>query len=167
MKILKLALTVLLFLLTFQSFAQDTELLSKVPTTKEEFIESESSVIATVNWLEKTPLNEQESFHQNQYALLLMWITNSPTVTIEINANTLTFIKKNADLFLIFMAGWTKYTLQNNYSKDVVLGNLAGIRSAIKVYQLGGVKKDKNLLKLVELDANGELENWVKTQLQN
>ena len=62
--------------------------------------------------------------------------------------------------------GWTRYVLQNGYSKDVIQGNVAGIRSAIKVYRLGnGLKKDKEMEKLIKLDESAGLESWVVTQL--
>jgi hypothetical protein len=65
----------------------------------------------------------------------------------------------------MFMAGWIRYSLQNNYSKDQVQGTLAGIRCAAKVYKAGELKKDKEMQKLIDLDAKGELENWVKEKL--
>lgn len=59
------------------------------------------------------------------------------------------------------MGGWTRYALQNNYSKDSVQGSIAGIKSAIKVYKTGLLKKDKEMDKLIALDEKGELETWV------
>ena len=123
-------------------------------------------VLGTINWLENTPLDQDEKKHQTQYALLTAWITNSPSVTLEINANVLTFTKKNDVLIMFFMAGWTKYALENNYSKDNTKGSLAGIRSAMNIYKKGvGVKKDKEMEKLVQLEDKGELEKWVSDQL--
>ena len=78
----------------------------------------------------------------------------------------MTFGKKNPELLLVFMGDWAKYILQNGYSKDKVQGNLAGIRSAIKVYKAGsGLKKDKEMEKLIKLDESGSLEGWVTQQL--
>ncbi len=94
--------------------------------------------------------------------MLLAWLTNSPTVTLELNADVLTFTKKNPDLIIIFMGGWTKYSLENNYSSDNIQGSLAGLKSVIKVYKNLSLKKDKEVENLIELDNNGELENWVK-----
>lgn len=154
-----------LLLLTFTKFSQAQELLDNLPTTKEEFIASEKKVLATINWLETTPFNQNESKRKEQSALLISWLTNSPTVTIEINADILTFTKKNADLIIIFMGGWARYSLQNNYSKDVVQGSIAGVKSAIKVYKTGLLNKDKGMEKLIDLDDKGELEDWVKKKL--
>jgi hypothetical protein len=97
----------------------------------------------------------------------MAWLTNSPTVTIDIDEKTTPFAKKNPDLLFIFMGGWTKYSLQNNYSKDAVKCNVAGIRTAIKVYQMGnGIKKDKEMEKIIEIDSKNELDAWVASQLE-
>lgn len=167
MKTIKTALSFfLIFGIYAASFAQTGELLSELPETKEEFVASEKKVIATINWLEDTPLDQDAEKRKIQYALLVAWLTNSPTVTIEVNSNILTFVKKNSDLLIIFMGGWAKYCLENNYSIDKVKANIAGIKSAIKVYKKDiGIKKDKAMEKIIELDDKGELETWVTEQL--
>jgi hypothetical protein len=161
MRIRRLTLATFFAVAAITSQAQQTDLLSDVPETKEQFIASEKNVLATINWLENTPVKNDEEKHQEQYALLLAWITNSPTVTIEVNADLISFSKKNSELLMMFMAGWIRYALQNNYSKDQVQGTLAGIRCAAKVYKAGGLKKDKEMQKLIDLDEKGELEKWV------
>lgn len=163
MNYLKLAIVCIVTTFAFSSSAQD--LLDYLPETKEDFIESEENVLATINWLENTPANEQKEKHKEQYGYLVAWLTNSPTVTLELNASVLEFSKKNSELLIIFMGGWTKYVLENDYSKDAVKGTVAGLKSVIKVYNAGGLKKDKNVKKLIELEAAGELENWVKERI--
>jgi hypothetical protein len=144
----------------------DNLLQSPLPTTKEEFTASEPRVVNTVNYLETTPIDKQGDAWRIQAALLMAWLTNSPEVSIEINAKTVTFAKKNPELMMIFMGGWTRYVLQNGYSKDKVQANLGGIKSAIKVYKLGnGLKKDKEMERLIKLDDSGGLEAWVTGQL--
>jgi hypothetical protein len=160
---LKAVITVLFFCFSINTQAQ--ELLTKLPETKEQFIESEKNVLATIDWIENNPIKEDGAKRKEQYALLVAWLTNSPTVTLEINANVLTFTKKNSELLILFMAGWTRYCLTNNYSKDITQGCLAGIKSAIKVFKSGDLKKDKEMQKLVDLDEKGELEIWVSEQL--
>jgi hypothetical protein len=144
----------------------DSLLHNPLPTTKEEFTASEPRVINTVNYLETTPIDKQGDAWRAQAVLLMAWLTNSPEVTIEVNAETATFIKKNPELLMIFMGGWTRYVLQNGYSRDKVQGNVAGIKSAIKVCKLGnGLKKDKEMDKLIKLDDAGGLEAWLAGQL--
>ncbi|MGC4035653.1 MAG: hypothetical protein QM764_06800 [Chitinophagaceae bacterium] len=168
MKLIKQLLSIfILTVFSTKSFGQTSDLLDSLPGTKEEFIQSEKKVLATINWLENTPIDEDPAKHKLQYALLTAWITNSPTVTIEVNSRILTFTKKNNDLIMLFMAGWTKYSLENNYAKDNLQGNLAGIRSAMKVYKQNpkSMKKDKEMEKLITLEEKGELEKWAQEQL--
>src|SRR5688572_22517769 len=136
MKTNKIALALFLIFVTNATLlAQTSPLLDKVPSTKEEFVASEKKVISTINWLEDTPLDQDTEKRKSQYALLMGWLTNSPTVTIELDALVVSFTEKNSDLLMIFMGGWTKFCLENNYSNDKVKGNVAGIKSAIKVYK--------------------------------
>ena len=164
---IKTALTFLFVasILAIPSNALGQELLNDLPANKEEFISSEKKVLATIDWLETTPFDKEEEKRTNQKALFVAWLTNSPTVTLEINADVLTFTKKNPDLLITFMGGWTRYSLQNNYSSDNVQGSLAGIKSAIKVYKNLSLKKDKEMEKLIELEGKGELEAWVKDKM--
>jgi hypothetical protein len=144
----------------------DSLLHDPLPATKEEFRASESRVINTVNYLETTPIDKQGDAWRIQARLLMAWLTNSPEVTIDINAKTVSFAKKNPELMMVFMGGWTRYVLQNGYSKDMIQGNLAGIKSAIKVYKLGnGLKKDKEMDRLIKLDDSAGLEAWITAQL--
>ena len=167
MKAVSIALSLFLFFSSINTlFAQSGDLLTELPETKEQFISSEKKVLASIQWLEDTPLDQEVDKHKMQYALLTAWITNSPTVTLEINATVLTFTKKNSELIMFFMAGWTRYALLNNYSADIEKGSTAGVKKAVNIYKKGvGLKKDKEMEKLVALDEKGELENWVKEQL--
>ena len=85
----------LIFVLTFlanAAYAQD--LLVDIPKTREDFIASEKNVLATIDWLENTPLNQDEEKRKDLNALLIRWITDAPTVTLEINAGILPFLNK-------------------------------------------------------------------------
>ncbi|HXB08151.1 MAG TPA: hypothetical protein VNW04_13570 [Puia sp.] len=166
MKIQMLLLSGILSLSIGAAAQTDVLLQNPLPKTKEEFIASEPIVINTVNYLETTPIDKEGDAWRVQAALLTAWLTNSPQVTIRVDAKIIKFADKNPPLIIVFMGGWTRYMLQNGYSKDEVKGNAAGIKSAIKVYKMGnGFKKDKEMEKLVKLDESGGLEDWVAGQL--
>jgi hypothetical protein len=161
-----LPLSIILLSIATLSYSQDDKLLDSLPTTKDGFIKSEPAVINTIDWLENTPLNQEPGKRKQLYATFLAWLTNSPTVTVNVDSKIEPFIKKNPDLLLIFMGGWTKYCLQNNYSKDAVKCNVAGLESCIKVYQTGiGVKKDKEMEKIIDINSRNELDAWVASQI--
>lgn len=155
-----------ILLCSTKTYAQEAQLLQAIPTTKEEFINTEKQALATIEWLEHTPLNEQKQKRKDLYLLLTGWLTNSPTITLQIDANIMNFTEKNPDLMFMFMAGWAKYALENNNDSSLLKGNLAGIRCAMKIYQKGiEMKKDKNMIQLIALEEKGQLESWVEKQL--
>lgn len=165
MKTFKQVLSLILLVSAYSnSFAQDAELLASLPKGKKQYLKSEPNVLATINWLENTPLNQDAEKHKQQFSLLTGWIMNSPTVDVTLSENIVTF-SKNSELLTLFMGGYTKYALENNHSDDEVKGSIAGLRSVIKVYKKGnGIKKDESVEKLVKLEEKGELEKWVKDQ---
>lgn len=159
-------LSIALSALFYTAYSQDDKMLDSLPQTKEEFVRSESAVINTINWLENTPVNQQVDLRTARKAQLLAWITNSPTVTIDLHANITPFMNRNPELLIIFMGGWTRYCLENAYSRDPVACNLAGLQSVIKVYKMGnGLKHDREMEKIIDMQTKGTLEQWVKDQL--
>ena len=157
-------LTLLLLIgVSANSFAQDSELLTSIPKTKKGYLISEKNVLATINWLERTQLNDDAEKHAKQLNLLTEWMVTTPTVNITINKDIVTF---RGVLTTMFMAGYTKYALENNHSKDELKRNLAGVRTAMKFYKNGNdLRIDGEMDALIELEAKGELEKWVKDQL--
>lgn len=123
----------------------------------------EKEVIACANWLENSPLNENESKRINANAFIMQWLTGSPTVTVNLDAQVVTnCTDKNPHLLILFLAGWTRYALENGYSKDQQKGNFEGFKSIITVYKKGiAIKKDKDLEKIIEIYDKGELETWI------
>jgi hypothetical protein len=148
------------------SYSQKDNLLTELPdSTKEAFMKSEPQVINTINWLNNTPVDKDVTFRKKQMMLLTAWIINSPTVTIEYTSATTPFTKKNPVLLVTFMGGWTKYSLENNYSADKIKCNLSAVKSVIEFYKKGsGLKMDKEVDNLVKL-SDSELEAWVTKKL--
>lgn len=148
------------------SFSQNNKFIDSIPTTKAGYIRTEPAVIYTIDWLENSPIDQQVARRKQLNAKLLAWLAHSPTVTISVNEKTTPFTKKNPELLFIFMGGWTKYSLQHGYSKDTVKCTVAGIKSAIKVYQMGnGLVKDGEMEKIISIDAINQLEAWVRSQM--
>ena len=171
MKTAPLLTTALFMIGALAANSQDWRTPSNVKLEKaEDYAKYEEEVLACIDWLERTPQDIKKDNRMEANAFLLMWITGSPNVTIEINAEVLPFLgkEKNAELLMTFMGGWTRYALTDEAGgTDVVQGNLAGLRSVIHVYdKVGGCAKDKELDKLVKLEKEGKLEEWVRGKLK-
>jgi hypothetical protein len=142
--------------------AQNFEVPGTVPSTKEEFVSSEKDMIAAAKWLEATPVGTDMDKRVQVNAWALAWIINSPTVTIEITSPFVKLFDKNPHLNVVWMAGYSRYVLENNYSKDKVKAHTEGLKAVIACYNLGGdLKKDKALTKIIDADKEGKLEDWV------
>jgi hypothetical protein len=148
------------------AIAQEYEVPAKLPSTREEFSSSEKDVIAAAKWLESKSIGSDMEKRVKVNAWVLGWIVNSPSVSIEINAAFAKLFEKNPHLNIVWMAGYSRYGLENNYSPDKIQANMAGLKSVIRCYNLGDeLKKDKALAKMMDADREGRLEDWVKEAL--
>ena len=159
--------TSLALLITTLGTAQDFTI-PAVPETKEQFIQSEPDIIAAAKWLEGNPIGKQKEKTIEVNAYVMQWLTKSPTVSLEIDSDFIVkLFEDNTQLMMVFMAGYTRYSLENNYSKDKLKGYAAGIKSAINCYLLGGdTKKNKLLSKAIEADKEGKLTEWVSEKMK-
>lgn len=150
------------------SNAQEVEIPSKQPSTKEEFVSSEKDVIAVAKWLAETQIGTQTEQRTKANAWVIAWLINSPTVSITINSAFIKLFEKNAQLNAVWMANYARYVLENNYSKDEVKAHVFALKAVIACYNLGGdIKKDKALSKMMDADKDGKLEDWVKEALNS
>jgi len=160
------ALTLITLFFTALAGAQDFTI-PDLPSTKEEFIKSEPDIIAAAKWLETTPIGTLTGKRPLVNAYVIAWITNSPTVTVEIQEVAVKICEDNPELLAVFMGGYTRYILEHNYSNDKLKTNTAAIKAVLNCYALGGnFKKNKVLTKAVEADQDGKLEEWVAEKLK-
>ena len=135
--------------------------------TKEDFVKTEKNVINASKWLEVTPIGKETGKRTRINAFVLMWVMNSPTVTIEINKLCTDLSDKNSDLIAVFLASYCRYVLENYYSTDDLKGSTAGVRGMINCYSLGGnIKRNKLLDKAAVAETDGRLEEWVKENMK-
>lgn len=168
MKFLKLFACVLL-IACFTNFAaaQDLRLPSNLDLkTAEDYANYETEIIDLVNWLEKTPMDEQDDLRSDAYRFLMIWVEGAPNVSIEIHAFVMDISKKNAEFIMLFMAGWTKYELQHQEETDVYSGSQAGLEFVLNIYEKGvDVKKEKLLDQLLAIQKEGKLSNWINDKV--
>ena len=160
----------ILFFLIFSasitgSFSQDFEIpVNFKPEKPEDYAKYEKNIIQCIDWIMKTPVNEQTPKRKEAYAFLVKWLTGAPDVQVEINPDIVTFEKSNPDLLFIFMGGWTKYALESGGFSDKLNGIIRGIESVIDFYQKnrGNLHKDKNVERYIRRKEKGTLEDYIK-----
>lgn len=130
---------------------------------KDDYLKYEPAIINAAKWLEATPIGVQPDKRVQVNLFFMQWLTGSPTVTIGIDPWVTKLVDKNPNLLPVFLSGYARFVLENQYSTDVARANEAGVKSIINNYLLGGdVKKNKTLQKAVEADKAGTLSAWVK-----
>ena len=151
-------------------YAQDFPVPKKYKLKKkEDYYRYEKDILKTIDWMNKTPLNESPKKWKKATGFFLEWITGCPQVAIELHEETVPFLEKNEILLIPFFAGWTKYALENPEEENLfVQGHLSGIQNAIAFYQKNlhqGIDEDPEMEKLIDLNEKNKLEDWIKEQL--
>lgn len=134
--------------------------------TKADYARYEPEVIQAVKWLENTPLNQEDDKRKQVYLFIFTYVQGSPTVSIELQGYVAEFSKKNPELMIAFLGGWTRYKLENPSVTDALTLNTEGLKTVLKIYRLGGAAKDKGLEKLARLSSDQELQDWVKSKIK-
>lgn len=157
-----------LFLSVNSIFSQEFNVPSNYQlNSKEDYSMYEKDIINAAKWLVVTALNDQREKRQEVSAFVFRWVNGSPTVNVEINPTIMEFEKKNPGMLIIYMASSAKYVLENNYSTDMRAKHKAALRDMISVYKTGnGIRKDKQMEKLIKSDEQGELDDWLAENLK-
>lgn len=165
----KATITFLLSIFSIVLFAQDFEVPKNYTLSQaEDYAQYEEDILKCIDWLVQTPHNEQASKRESTNSFLLAWLTGSPNVTIVLKAEIVTFIDETTpELLMIFLGGWTKYTLESDGSKDEVSGNLAGIEAVIEYYKKNKdfLPKNKNVEKYIKMKNKGKLKDFVESNI--
>lgn len=164
---MKNSLIFILCFITFGLYAQDLPLLEDIQLeTKEDHLNFEDNILEYISWLENNSLKHKKRKKIN--AVFLKWIIGTPTVSISLPKYVRDYTKRNEGFLVLFMTGYSKYVLNKPGEKSNVLaGNLAGVHSFLDFYERGrkGVKKDKEVERLLKIREAGQLEEFIISKL--
>lgn len=163
----KLLPAFLLAIITFSAAGQTFEVPKDWKMKKKsDYAKYEQDVLKAIDWLEHTPIVEQTNKRKEVNAFVLTWMMGTPKVTIQLKSYVNKFSDPNTDALVMFMAGWSKFALDNpDKAKDKTGGELAGIRMVIKVYKDNmGYQRNETIEEAYEADQNGKLEEWIRNQ---
>ena len=151
-----------------QGVAQTFEVPENVTLDKaEDYKQYEDAVVKGTEWLMNTPINTQQVKRKEVNTFLMKWMTGSPDVSLEMNADVITFMGC-PDCLMMFLAGWTKLAIQSETKVSNVQGSIQGIRDVIALYQKNKatIGKNKEIEKYIKLEAKGKLEKHISSKLE-
>ena len=165
MKTILLIIT-LLFSIS-QSFSQEYSIPKDYNfKTKDDYVKYEKHIIEGVNWLLKSPLTSEKTKRKEINAFIMKWMTGSPTVSIELSQDIVTFMDC-PDCLMLFMGGWTKHVIETKDNSNKSKGNLAGILAVIEFYNLNkaALGKNKAIEKYIKIQTKGTLEKYIDSKM--
>ena len=151
-------------ILAFSLVAQEFEVPKNCILSKEEdYAKYEGDILKGIDWLLKTPISSQPEKRREVNTFVITWLTGSPTVTVNIKPEIVNFMKPNPDLLMVFMCGWTKYSIETKDNNNTAMGNQKGIEAVMEFYIKNKeyLKKDNNVEKYIKLKENGKLEEYI------
>jgi hypothetical protein len=132
-----------------------------------DFLTFQRDIILFANWFEGTPLDREAEQREKSVNFFNQWLDGNQKFKIEIDSSIVTFWEKNPPLVTAYKAGWARMLIKSpDRVDDPLSGNLAGLICAMNLYKLGGLKKDKEMEKLIKLVKKNQLSTWVGDQLK-
>jgi hypothetical protein len=154
----------MLTILAINVFSQEFEVPKNyVFSNKEDYTKYEADILKSIHWLTNTPIQTQPEKRKEVNAFVMVWLTGSPNVSVEIKTEIVNFMDPNPELLMIFICGWTKYSIETKDYKNKIIGNQKGIEAVIDFYTKNreNLKKDKNVEKYIKMKDKGTLEEYI------
>ena len=156
---------ILLLFLGINLMAQEIEIPNDIKLeTEADYKANEDLVLESIEWIQNTPVAFNPTKRQEVNRFLILWITGTPSVTIELLDGIVPL--DCSECLIPFLAGWTKYSLENNYSKNKVEGALAGLEQSIAFYEKNkaDLGKNKEMEKLIKRQQKRTLRKFVESK---
>jgi len=161
----KIKMLICLLFVSANLLAQEVEIPKDLELKDaKDYKKTEQLVLNAIEWLMKTPISENPSKRKEINAFLIKWMSGSPTVSIELVSGIIPL--DCADCLLAFMSGWTKYSLENDYSKNKVECAISGVENAIEFYKKNKLHLGRNsdMEKLLKLQKKGKLKKYIASK---
>ncbi|KQC02504.1 hypothetical protein [Pedobacter sp. Hv1] len=160
--------TILFFLLCTlginYSYSQDFPNLKHVKLNKKSnYRGTETLVLKVTDYLFATPIDKKNTSRTEAGQFLIKWMNGTPDYTFLLEDKEVDFFNTDSDLILIYMAGFTKYTLENPTIKDQKALILGTMQLILPYLNKQNSKKSwsTKLWQLNEANQKGELEEYL------
>lgn len=161
----KIKMLICLLFVSTSLLAQDIEIPNDLKLENaEDYQKTEDLVLKCTEWILNTPITENPNKRKEINAFLIKWMSGSPTVSIVLVTGIVPF--DCAECLMLFMSGWTKYSLENGYSKNDVECAVAGAENAIEFYirNKKHLKKNSDMEKLIKQQKKGKLKKYIESK---
>ena len=165
-------ITTLLILLYLTDAAQTTNC-PKLPEkyewkTVREYKRDEELVFKTLQWLNKTPFNEQLLQRSKANLFVMEWICGSPTISIDIKTSELPFYEEYPDLLFPYIHGIAQCKLKKNPECNEQKAIISGFNAvAFMVSTDPSLNKAKTFRNFIKAYKKDKMANYVESLKKN
>ncbi|WP_420572337.1 hypothetical protein [Kordia sp.] len=146
--------------------AQEFEVPDYSLVKAEDYEKYESDIVAATKWLVETPINSKKEKRIEVQKFVFKWLEGTPKISMNVSPDIVTFLE-SPESFIIYLAGWASYCIENNDYKNDLQGNIRGIENVITFYNAN--KKVLGKIKAIErykkLQKKGKLEKHLQSKL--
>lgn len=129
--------------------------------TSSDYRANAPAVKQCLEWLLETPLHEYPDKRAEVNAFVMLWLTGTPTLTIETNSSLMPFIEKNEELFYTFVHALTLYHIRNKEVEPQADIEFA-LTEVIRMYRRSkNLEKDEEMKVLRRARRWGKLDEWI------
>ena len=133
-------------------------------THGEDYAQYEPLVIESLEWLLKNPIDQDLEKRTELNAFVMIWLSGSPNIEMQINSTWLKFTEENEELFFTFLQGMALHQLEHPKEKDLVRLHAQGLNAVARqvIECQGCVKSNKALKKLIKAYKKGKMMSYVE-----
>ena len=132
--------------------------------TKEDYDAQEDLVKDCLKWLLKQPLHKEMNKRNELNAFVMIWLSGSPTVELNIKSSAMPFLDTDEELFFTFVHGMALYKMNHPDETDEVKLHTQGLISVAEqiLQSEDHVKKTKEIKKLLKVYKKGSMNSYVR-----
>lgn len=157
-------LFIFLIFIGLSSFSQVLPNFKYIKLNKQvHFKEAEPAVNQTIAYLFNSPINKKNKARAEAGQFLLNWMNGTPDYTFYLEEKETSYFNTDADLMLMYMAGLTKFSLENKEIKDQKTKVIGALNMVLPYLNIQEDKKtwSSDLWLLSEAYQKGRMETFL------
>lgn len=157
-------LFIFLIFIGLSSFSQILPNFKQIKLNKRvHFKEAEPAINLTIAYLFNTPIDKKNKARAEAGQFLLKWMNGTPDYTFYLEEKETSYFNTDADLMLMYMAGLTKFSLENRDVKDQKIKILGALNIVLPYLNHQEDKKTwgTDLWQLNEAHLKGKLSTFL------
>jgi len=115
--------------------------------TPEDYARDSALVRRCLEWLCEADLREEFQSRSNANAFVMIWLSNSPWIQLDINSDALAFMPRNPDLFFVFTHGMALHKMTHPTETGKIKLHAEGLKVVASLVKENDALRKEDYLK--------------------